>query len=362
MTLAIKLSLFMIFMLAKDDILSHGENTDCETANFTITSATYGAVRHYPIHRYLNFVSNKTLPPAYFCFTRNSALKELQSGNCVSGDDDLFLRLHNNNCTESWKYDPDKNHLRYKNSGYCFSPWAAPKLPQPEHRVVAGLSRCVNWNKVVLKPIPKITKMTENTESSLKPTTSPTTAPKLTITTMNTEASVKPTTSPTKGQSFDSNSNNMSISLILYIFLPMVLLALIIVMILLVRKNRAAGRNNSSSRENNKETGNQDNNDQTKSENDVVYTEPDQDCKLENSNHVPLFLNGSDNVDYINEQIITTPQIFSVTSQDYVIPNTKNGETEKQDNNDQTISENDEYTELDHNCDPEHPYISLIQS
>ena len=80
----------------------------------------------------------------------------------------------------------------------------------------------------------------------------------------------------------------------------MVLLALIIVVILLVRKNRAAGSNNSSRGENNRDTGNHDNHDQTISENDVVYTEPDQDRKLdnfcksfahyENSNNVPVFL------------------------------------------------------------------------
>ena len=114
------------------------------------------------------------------------------------------------------------------------------------------------------------------------------------------------------GESLDSNSNNMSITLILYIFPPMVLLALIIVVILFVRKNRAADRNNSSRGKSNRDTDNHENNDQTISENDVVNTEPDQDRKrdktfahYENSNNVPVFLYDSSNFNLINGQVIT---------------------------------------------------------
>ena len=121
--------------------------TDCATSNFTITSENHGHVRHYSIDRYLYFLS-KTLPPAYFCFTNNFALKELESGKCVSVKNDAYIEL-TNDCTEPWKYDPDKNQLSYNMSRRCFSPWKAPEILRP----VAGLSHeCRDWNKVVLKP------------------------------------------------------------------------------------------------------------------------------------------------------------------------------------------------------------------
>ena len=170
-------------------------------------------------------------------------------------------------------------------------------------------------------------------------------------------------------QPLDKNSNILTI----YIFLSLVLLALIIVIILLVCNIRATGKSKSSRGENDKETENQDNDDQTLSEDDV-YTEPDQNRELddsrmsfiqyENSNEgfLPLHVIDSSNIDYINEPIITRTSIFSTNSQGYEIPDTNNTETENQGNNDQTMSESDEYTELDRNREPDNFYMSLVQS
>ena len=138
-----------------------------------------------------------------------------------------------------------------------------------------------------------------------------------------------------------------------------------------MRNNRAIGKSKSSRGENDEETENQDNDDQTLSE-DHVYTERDQNRELDNSrmslihyensneDFVSLYVIDSSNIDYINEPIITRTSIFSTTSQDYEIPDTNNTETENQGNNDQTMSESDEYTELDRNREPDNFYMSLV--
>ena len=114
----------------------------------------------------------------------------------------------------------------------------------------------------------------------------------------------------------------------------MILLALIIVIILFVRKNRADSQKKSSE-EGNRETENQENNDQSVTVRSDVYTELGQ-IREPDSTYMSLvhFENIGDNIgpsivigenhDYINEAVITEPQIFSPTSQDYVIPATNN--------------------------------------
>jgi hypothetical protein len=114
----------------------------------------------------------------------------------------------------------------------------------------------------------------------------------------------------------------------------MILLALTIVIILFVRKNRADSQKKSSE-EGNRETENQENNDQSVTVRSDVYTELGQ-IREPDSTYMSLvhFENIGDNIgpsivigenhDYINEAVITEPQIFSPTSQDYVIPATNN--------------------------------------
>ena len=68
----------------------------------------------------------------------------------------------------------------------------------------------------------------------------------------------------------------------LFIFLPMILLALIIIIILLIRQNKVAAKEKSTSgQENDREMKNQDNNDQTTTESGV-YTEL-------NANRMPAY-------------------------------------------------------------------------
>ena len=120
----------------------------------------------------------------------------------------------------------------------------------------------------------------------------------------------------------------------LYIFLPMIFVALIIIIILLLRKSKVAIQKISSEVENNGETENQEDNDQSITVRSDVYAELNQNREpddtymslvhYENSNErfVPSFVIDTSNVDYINEPVITTPEVFSNTSQDYVIPDT----------------------------------------
>ena len=120
----------------------------------------------------------------------------------------------------------------------------------------------------------------------------------------------------------------------LYIFLPVIFFALIIIIILLLRKSKVAIQKKSSEVENNGETENQEGNDQSITVRGDVYTELDQNREpddtymslvhYENSNEgfVRSFVIDTSNVDYINEPVITTPEILSSTVQDYEIPDT----------------------------------------
>ena len=127
--------------------------TDCTTASFTITSGHYGHVHHFGILGNLDFLEiSQTQTPAYFCFTNNLALKELESGKCVDTITNTNLQLVlTNNCKGPWRYNPDNKNLTGIKGGYCLSPWLYSKRPH-EVRFVPGLSPCAKWNRVILNP------------------------------------------------------------------------------------------------------------------------------------------------------------------------------------------------------------------
>ena len=54
-------------------------STDSSTAIFTIEFPRWGNVRHAGDSKYLRI--SKGLPPAFFCFTKSSALQEVESDN-----------------------------------------------------------------------------------------------------------------------------------------------------------------------------------------------------------------------------------------------------------------------------------------
>ncbi len=118
----------------------------------------------------------------------------------------------------------------------------------------------------------------------------------------------------------------MSISMALYIFLPMILLALIIVIILLLRKKRPSNEKKSTREENNRESESQQHNYQTSTESEI-YTELHYTREPENTYmSLKLYENidnsgrssGSRN-DIIHEEDITAIQAFERRCS-YVIP------------------------------------------
>ena len=121
----------------------------------------------------------------------------------------------------------------------------------------------------------------------------------------------------------------MSINMALYIFLPMILLALIIVIILLLRKKRPSNEKKSTREENNRESESQKHNYQTSTESEI-YTELNYNREPDNT-YMSLSLyenvdenSGSSSVignDIINEQDITATQTFGAQRRcSYVIP------------------------------------------
>ena len=71
--------------------------------------------------------------------------------------------------------------------------------------------------------------------------------------------------------------------MVLLTFLPMILLALIIIIILLIRKNNIAARKTFSREENDKETGNRENNDLQNVTESGVYTELENNREPDNT-------------------------------------------------------------------------------
>ena len=126
----------------------------CATANFTITSERYGNVHRYGIYEGIDLLEFSQLPPAYFCFTANLALLEIETRKCIGAitSTDLQLIL-SNNCEEPWIYNADKEELVDINIGYCFSSWNYLE-PPPEVQFVPGLSPCADWNHMILNPNP----------------------------------------------------------------------------------------------------------------------------------------------------------------------------------------------------------------
>ena len=126
----------------------------CATANFTITSGRYGNVHHYGIYEGFDLLEFSQLPPAYFCFTANRALLEIETRKCVRAITSTNLQLILfNSCEEPWIYNADKEELVDTNTGYCFSSWYYP-IPPPEVNFVPGLSPCADWNHIILNPNP----------------------------------------------------------------------------------------------------------------------------------------------------------------------------------------------------------------
>jgi flagellar biosynthesis/type III secretory pathway M-ring protein FliF/YscJ len=117
----------------------------------------------------------------------------------------------------------------------------------------------------------------------------------------------------------------MSVNMALYIFLPMILLALIIVIILLVRKNRADSQKKSLQEENNRETENQENDEPTM--HNGVYTDLNQLREPDNTyTSLNLYENLDDNSSEsyyttANTNHPTTPRTFGTPRRSsYVIP------------------------------------------
>ena len=123
----------------------------------------------------------------------------------------------------------------------------------------------------------------------------------------------------------------MTLTLALYIFLPMILLGLIIVLILLVCKSRRSGKKEPSRQENERETESQQNHNQVFTDSDG-YTELHHNREPENTyislNH---YENPDENSDgpyvianvfnNVNGQVITAPMAFPAQQRfSYVIP------------------------------------------
>ena len=112
----------------------------------------------------------------------------------------------------------------------------------------------------------------------------------------------------------------------LYIFLPMILLALIVIIILLIRKNKIAAKKKSSGEESNSEMKNQDNHDQNITESGV-YTELNDNRVPEETymslvHHKNLYDNpDASNVTESYSNHVTMPlEIVATKGFSYVIP------------------------------------------
>ena len=120
----------------------------------------YGYVHHYGPYGDVDFLQfSITRKPAHFIFTSKNALqlvnKTIKDKRCITRKTygDQLLRLTGNCTLDSWIYDSSKRWLRHtKAPGMgCLSPWDHRLKPPPDLHITTGVSRCSDWNEIILE-------------------------------------------------------------------------------------------------------------------------------------------------------------------------------------------------------------------
>jgi hypothetical protein len=118
-------------------------------------------VHHYGFFDNLDLLNfSLTQHPADFRFIRNNVLQEITTNKCVnrwkSRNRQLILT---GNCNEGdeWAYNSTAQLLQDLTATAlppyvkeCFSPWAN-SLPPYDIHILAGLSPCDGWNRIILE-------------------------------------------------------------------------------------------------------------------------------------------------------------------------------------------------------------------
>lgn len=126
-----------------------------DTVRYRIVSHSFGYVHHYGIYKKVDRLAFSHIhPAAQFRFTNQNALQETKTGKCVNHRPGKLLVLTSNCDVDRWTYDSNNRHLKVVASNgsgpLCFSPWGSNGPPR-DISVHPGLSRCSNWNKIILE-------------------------------------------------------------------------------------------------------------------------------------------------------------------------------------------------------------------